>query len=85
MIPVLLSVPLVEMSTKLPPGVAPNYVDPPSEGWKVLTSTAVTLTFAIVFVILRLVVKLTKTHSPGWDDCTCNTRPTLGGNANAIS
>ncbi|KAL8769113.1 MAG: hypothetical protein Q9203_005528 [Teloschistes exilis] len=56
------------MSTKLPPGVVPNYVNPPSEGWKVLTSTAVTLTFAIVFVILRLVVKLTKTHSPGWDD-----------------
>ncbi|KAL8688423.1 MAG: hypothetical protein Q9218_005663 [Villophora microphyllina] len=52
----------------MPSGVEPNYVNPPSEGWKVINSTAITLAFAIVLVILRLFVKFTKTHAPGWDD-----------------
>lgn len=57
------------MAFELPPGVEPNYVDPPSLGWKVTESTAITLAFAILSVVARLVTKFLVAHTPGWDDC----------------
>ncbi|KAL8948265.1 MAG: hypothetical protein Q9222_005536 [Ikaeria aurantiellina] len=55
-------------SESLPPGVEPNYINPPSEGYKIIDATAISLTFAIVFVVLRLMTKFLVTHAPGWDD-----------------
>lgn len=53
---------------KFPPGVVPNYVNPVSRGHEATDAALVSLTFAAVFVALRLFTKFCVTYVPGWDD-----------------
>lgn len=48
---------------------APNYVNPPSIGWKVETADLVTIIAALIFVITRMYTKICLTRCTGWEDC----------------
>ncbi|KAI4275555.1 MAG: hypothetical protein L6R38_005838 [Xanthoria sp. 2 TBL-2021] len=56
------------MSSMKPPSGVMRDCNAPSIGWKVIDASAVSLSFAIVFVLIRLYVKIFVTGSPGWDD-----------------
>lgn len=62
---------------KPPAGVIPNYIDPPSKGYRVV---AVSLTFgllALSFVVIRVVIKKRVVKKFGWDDCKMPPSSTL--------
>ncbi len=52
-----------------PPGVIPNYVNPPSIGYEITVVGVTTGAFALIAVIARLISKIFITKSIGWDDC----------------
>jgi hypothetical protein len=52
-----------------PPGVIPNFNNPPSTGYKVIITAMVTWGLASVFVLLRVIVKLRITRQWKIEDC----------------
>ena len=52
-----------------PPGVIPNFVNPPSTGYRLVVSSIVTWVSATVFVALRAYVKLRILQKITSDDC----------------
>ncbi|PHH74156.1 hypothetical protein CDD82_5082 [Ophiocordyceps australis] len=54
-----------------PPGVQPNYIDPPSKAGTLRTLDAVFLTLMLIAVLIRVFVRLRYTKAWGWDDATC--------------
>lgn len=46
-----------------------NYVNPPSNAWKIIVSDAVGLTITTLIVALRCYTKIRVTKSRGWEDC----------------
>ncbi|PHH65663.1 hypothetical protein CDD81_1749 [Ophiocordyceps australis] len=54
-----------------PPGVTPNYIDPPSKANTLRTIDAVFLTLMLIAVLIRIFVRLRFTRAWGWDDATC--------------
>ena len=50
------------------PKHTPNFVNPPSRAHEAISAALVSLIFATIAVILRLVTKFKVTHSQGWDD-----------------
>ena len=55
-----------------PPGVVPNFENPPSTGYKVIVVAVLTWTLATSIVCLRC-VKLRITHTMRIDDCKADT------------
>jgi len=52
-----------------PPGVIPNYEHPESNGGMYMAGTLITLSFAFIFVGLRITTKISMTgRKLGWDD-----------------
>lgn len=51
-----------------PPGVVPNLVDPPSVAWAARVSVYATLPLMILFLALRLYVRV-RSRILGFDDC----------------
>lgn len=52
-----------------PPGVIPNYIDPPTIGNQIVVASMTPIGFAIIFVTLRLLIKWRVIKRLGWDDC----------------
>ena len=52
-----------------PPGVIPNYIDPPSRGWETILVVTVCLTLMVPFFLVRMYSRIFVTRSLGWDDC----------------
>lgn len=52
-----------------PPGVTPNFVNPPSTGYKVIITTVVTWALATFVLCLRVYVKLGIIRKIKIDDC----------------
>jgi hypothetical protein len=52
-----------------PPGVTPNFVNPPSTGYKIIIATVVTWALATFSLCLRLYVKLRIVRMIKLDDC----------------
>ena len=50
------------------PKFAPNFVNPPTRGHEATDAALVSLIFATIAVVLRLLTKFYITHSQGWDD-----------------
>lgn len=61
---------------KPPPGVTPNFINPPSIGNTIIVVNVVFLTLMLGFVILRIYTKGVLTRSLGWDDCKQIDKPT---------
>jgi hypothetical protein len=53
---------------KPPPGVIPNFDDPESRAIVMHIGISICLGVALVFVLLRIYVKLAVTRAWGWDD-----------------
>ena len=47
----------------------PNYVNPVSIGYRVTDAAIVTVVFAVIFVVVRLLTKTLVTRHVGLDDC----------------
>ncbi|KAL8942235.1 MAG: hypothetical protein Q9211_001479 [Gyalolechia sp. 1 TL-2023] len=47
------------------------YNNPPSQAWKVINTDLITVSFAVIIVLLRCYTKYFITKSSGWDDYTC--------------
>ena len=63
-------VPLSEIpALKPPPGIKPNFVNPPSYANALVTVNAVFLTLMLITLALRLYTKGVLLKSLGWDDC----------------
>ncbi len=52
-----------------PPGVRPNFVDPPSYETAIIALESVFLTLTLVAVGVRIFVRSQVTKIWGWDDC----------------
>ena len=52
-----------------PPGVVPNFKNPPSLAQPIIAVHAVFLSLAVLFVALRLYTKIFLTRLLRWDDC----------------
>lgn len=52
-----------------PPGVVPNFIDPPSQANVPRIFTYVTLPPMILFLAMRMYVRIFVTHTIGLDDC----------------
>lgn len=52
-----------------PPGVVPNFVDPPSQAHIPRIFTYVTLPPMLLFIALRIYARIVITHKFGLDDC----------------
>lgn len=52
-----------------PPGVVPNFVDPPSFAYLPRIFIYICLPIMIIFLVLRLYTRFFITRNPGWDDC----------------
>lgn len=52
-----------------PPGVVPNFDHPPTRVIEAHIGMGICIGVTLVFVMLRLYVKLAITHTWGWDDC----------------
>lgn len=52
-----------------PPGVVPNFIDPPSIAWLGRLSVYIALPLMIILLALRLYVRLRVTCAAGADDC----------------
>ena len=52
-----------------PPGVIPNFHDPPSRAPELRIGMGVCIGTTLVLLVLRLYTKLAITHTAGWDDC----------------
>lgn len=52
-----------------PPGVKSNFVDPPSQAYIPRIFTYVTLPPMLLFIALRIYVRIFITHKFGLDDC----------------
>ena len=52
-----------------PPGLASNFVDPPSKASGDVVTQAVCLAFATLLVGMRMYTKVRVLKNPGWDDC----------------
>ena len=55
--------------TGAPAGVVPNYVDPPSRGFEIITTSYACLALAITFVLIRLGTRIFIIRKTDWDDC----------------
>jgi hypothetical protein len=53
-----------------PHGIIPNFIDPPSIGYRQTTTNIVVLVIMIVVVALRLYTRIFIVKSFGYDDCT---------------
>lgn len=51
-----------------PPGVIPDYVDPPTIGNQVIVASMTLVVFALGFVLVRLLIKWRIVKKWGWDD-----------------
>lgn len=58
-----------------PPGVTPNFIDPPNRGPVVLILNCIFLPLTIIAVTIRMVVKGLFVHQLGWDDCMSRMPP----------
>lgn len=56
---------------KPPPGVLPNFIDPPSQSAANLACNITCLTVATICVAIRMYTRLVITRSHGWEDYTC--------------
>lgn len=54
-----------------PPGVTPNFVNPPSLRDPTITANAVFLSLSTVFVLLRIYTRKWLTRMLKWDDFAC--------------
>jgi len=54
-----------------PPGVTPNFIDPPSRAGDLLVLNCVFLPIMLVAVTMRMTVKGIFVRNLGWDDCSC--------------
>ena len=55
-----------------PPGVTPNFVDPPSIQGGVVAVLIVAITVSTLCVMARMAAKLANRFAnAGWDDCKC--------------
>lgn len=52
-----------------PPGVTPNYIDPPNNGHTPITVCLFTLVLAAIAVAVRVFTKITIVRKTGLDDC----------------
>lgn len=52
-----------------PPGVTPNFINPESQGHLVVIVAAITLTFAVLAVLMRIYTRALIVRRLGWDDC----------------
>lgn len=55
--------------TALPPGVVPNYVNPPTISNQVIVTSLTLIVISSLFVITRLLIKWRVVKKWGWDDC----------------
>ncbi len=58
----------VSDALKPPPGQVVDYVNSESIGHRIVDASLSTIILATTAVVLRLIVKLRITKSPGWDD-----------------
>lgn len=58
----------VSDALKPPPGQVVDYVNSESIGHRIVEASLSTIALATTAVVLRLIVKLRITKSPGWDD-----------------
>ena len=52
-----------------PPGVIPNFINPPSLDLELLIASIVCLTFMGLFAGMRFYTKIAIKNRLGWDDC----------------
>lgn len=52
-----------------PPGVIPNYIDPPNNGHTAAVASLLTLVLAYIAVAVRLFTKVRIVRKAGFDDC----------------
>ena len=52
-----------------PPGVTPNFINPPSLGSELLIASIICLTFMALFAGMRFYTKIVIKNCLGWDDC----------------
>ncbi len=52
-----------------PPGVIPNFVDPPNLNSYWVLSLTLSLTFSTLFVLMRMYTRLFISRVTSWDDC----------------
>ena len=52
-----------------PPGVVPNFDNPPSRALDLYVGMGVCVAVAAVMLALRMYAQFVVTKSPGWDDC----------------
>lgn len=55
-------------SVSPPPGILPNWENPESRAVDAYVGISVCMAITLIFIILRLHVKLCVTHLWGWDD-----------------
>lgn len=66
-----------------PPGVTPNFVDPPSRQGQIIAAVGICLAFTTLLVCVRLYTVFCIIKSHGWADCEYNAsaledQPNLG-------
>lgn len=54
--------------SSLSAGQPPNYIDPPSNAWKVSVVDSVGLCLTVLLFAIRCFTKYRITKSPGWED-----------------
>ena len=52
-----------------PPGVVPNFIDPPDRGYTVIVVGAVLMALMVLFFMVRLYTKCFVSKRFSWDDC----------------
>ena len=52
-----------------PPGVIPNFINPPSRGSQVIITAIICLSLMIPPVFMRVYTRVFISHFLGWDDC----------------
>ena len=52
-----------------PPGVTPNYIDPPNSGYALIVACLLTLVMAAIAVAVRVFTKVVILRKTGLDDC----------------
>ncbi|KAI4095841.1 MAG: hypothetical protein LQ344_001395 [Seirophora lacunosa] len=57
--------------SSLSAGQPPNYIDPPSNAWKVSVVDSVGLCLTVLLFAIRCFTKYRITKSPGWEDASC--------------
>ena len=58
-----------------PPGVLPNFDSPPMRDTEIYVGMSILIGITIVFVTLRVYIKLVITHMWGWDDGAQSSEP----------